>query len=246
MGRHRQRHAAPPAFQYNPNFSYTDGSGTHSVGQAITFNDHDGIIGDAGNYNAAFVAVQAAQMAFAKYVVTNMAPFTFNAFDIQRPAGFNAVSVTFVNVRGGSIIDGQNGTWTYTPNSTLWVAPWDPFHPFGGGLGDGDDGGASFTVVFHDANGATAQSTIVLIAAHSGYLFFHYGQWVDGPGAMDPQGGIMLVGGGDHPQGAYQWFVRQAGYGDVVVIENNKSLATIRLDAIEFAKLGIARWMCLI
>src|SRR5205814_8512957 len=51
---------APPAFQYNPSFSYTDGGGTHNVGQAITFDERDGLSG-SGNHNAAFVAVQVQQ-----------------------------------------------------------------------------------------------------------------------------------------------------------------------------------------
>jgi autotransporter-associated beta strand protein len=235
---------APPAFQYNPNFSCTDGSGMHNIGQTITFNERDGVIGDAGNYNAAFAAVQVAPQQLAILTVTNMAPLTIDLLSIlqqvQTPAGFDPTTATaaFTNVRGGDLGDG-NPPWIYTPHVTYnGENAWDPLHPFGGGPDDGPDAGASFTVVFTDANGKQAGATVVLRDHHLGYRFRHYGRWIDA--RTDGHAGIMLVGGGHHPREAYSWFVRQSNYGDIVVIANGAEAdpAGDRRIALEFAGLG--------
>jgi autotransporter-associated beta strand protein len=214
---------AAPAFTFNPTFSYADGVGTHSIGQAIVFDEHDGFAG-AGSYNADFVALAAVQISAVTRTVTNMKPLRFNAQDAGLPSGFVPVITAMSNVRGGSISDNNDGTWTFTPNSTRDTAPWDPLHPFGGGAGDGLGGGASFTVTFTDAQNAQAVTTVVLRPAHLGYYYTHRGPMVNAN--MPSEGGTMLVGGGAHPYGAYQWFVDRTGHGDIVAIA-----ATSNMDA---------------
>jgi autotransporter-associated beta strand protein len=173
--------------------------------------------------------------AAATLTVTNMAPLTFTTQSnpdyqnilehITLPSGYSTTSITFTDVRGGTIVDNHDGTWTYSPNNTDYNgAPWHPYNPYGGDPtgADGANGGASFTAVFSDANNNAYTVSVNLIAAHSGYLFAH-----DSPNGADANwvasgvqgtGGLLLSGGGSIPLLARQDFIGAANNGDIVII----------------------------
>jgi cyanophycinase-like exopeptidase len=160
---------------------------------------------------------------------------------ITLPTGFDGITAAITataDVRGGGTsYDGEDGTWVYSPHNTTYVtnhtnAPWDPYRPYGTMPKDGDWGGAAFFATVADENGNRVKMNVTLAQDHVGYKFLHKEpggattEWVESY-LHDGQGGLMLVGGGDHPAGAYQWFVDQttaSGHtGNVVVIGNKGS-----------------------
>ncbi len=185
--------------------------------------------------------------------VTNMAPITmydvshsllqlvpaYGQFDVESAVDRDDAVVIAASQLGGEVQpSGQHGP-EYAPDDTYSTnSPWDPYNPYGGGTDDDSGGGASFTATFPDANGKTLTVDVRLVAGHSGYEFYHKsgdpnsnnGNWVGTTVAS--QGGLMLVGGGDHPTGAYNWFGSQAAGGDIVVIDNKDNQAELK-DAVD-------------
>ncbi len=193
----------------------------------------------------------------ASLTVTDMAPLTILPATDQRPnsatavhlqailnqvglpAGFDGMTAAITATefdRGGDTDDNPlDGTWLYSPHNTYGTnSPWDPYYAYGTDPtgADGTGGGAAFFATVADGNGNRVKVNVTLGDAHSGYQFYHKSGSTTSANWVDQQatglGGLLLVGGGDHPSGAYSWFGNQAAHGDIVVIGNKGNAGDIQ------------------
>ena len=213
-----------PAFEFNPDFSYTDGAGAHDIGPALVFDEHAGLQG-AGTYNADAFQINWVQKQVAIIKVTNMAPVKFSAQGIvgqlDVPQYFAWGTVAVADARGGAVYDNWDGTWTYLLFSPQLPIAWDPYHPWGGGPDDDAHSGASFSVTLTSPGGQTLHVDAMVEDQHGyGYVFHHYGRWIDQ--RRNSTGGILLAGGST-PTQAMKWFVDHADHGDILVIGNTST-----------------------
>ncbi len=187
---------------------------------------------------------------------------------IALPTGFDGVTaaiVSIADVRGGNAYYQQgDGSWVYSPHDTTYntFAPWDPYHPYGGGPNDGVFGGAAFFVTVTDENGMTIKVNVTFGQDHIGYTFLHKengaegSQWVEST-PHGGKGGLLLAGGGNENvmtdtgttsgYSVFHWFVDQSfgaafgeSYqgGDIVVIANKHDENGVALQYNEFLQYG--------
>ena len=161
---------------------------------------------------------------------------------ITLPSGFDVetAAITGTDFKRGGDVSEHDGDWIYSPHNTYGTnAPWDPYYAYGTDPtgADGTWGGAAFLATIVDGNAKAVKVNINLgdpihAGNHSGYQFYHKSgsssaDWVDQQATG--LGGLMLVGGGTHPVGAYSWFGDQAAHGDIVVIAGNKNSTDLEI-----------------